>query len=176
MGFGPFDTEIFPMVAVIAQFDPATADAAGKLNHVMRERNLMDGDGDGVGDEPPELYKSGDDLLSVRCQLERKSMEALEMASGGNLATSEIMVSFSRGTLSSYSPSLIDTTTGKPKIKPGDRLVRIDTPAGDKVWTFDTPQANALFCNEIVPSDAYLGERSNWFLSTWGSRKHGPTV
>lgn len=174
MGLGPFDSEIFPMRAVIQQFTPAAAESAGKLNHVMRERYLVDGDADGIGDEPSELYDG--DPISVLCQLERQSLEQLEMASGGDLATSQILISFSRGRLASHTPTLIDTTTGKPKIKKGDRLVRIETPGGDKVWTFDTPVTNALYCEQILLSDAYLGEQSNWFLSTWKSRKVGPTI
>lgn len=168
MGLGPFDSEIDPVVAVITQFTPAAAEAAGKLDHTMRERLLVDGDGDGKGEEPSELYGAE---IKVRCQLERRSLEVLSMGAGGDLATSEILISFSRGTLASFTPTLIDVTTGNPKIKKGDKLVRIEHLDGSKAWTF----TGALYCEEILLSDAYLGERSNWFLSTWKSRKRGPT-
>lgn len=172
MGIGPFDTEIFPMIAVIQQFTPAAAESAGELNHIMRERYLVDGDGDGIGDEPANLYDG--DPVKVPGQFERQSLEELTMGSGGDLATSQILISFSRGRLASL--SLIDTSTGKPTIKKGDRLVRVETPSGDKVWTYDSPITNALYCDQILPSDAYIGQQSNWFLSTWKSRKRGPTT
>jgi hypothetical protein len=167
MGLGPFDTEIWPALAVIEQFAPAAAESAGKLDHTLRERKLLDGDADGVGDEPAELYAAE---IKVRAQFERRKLEDLVMGAGGDLADSEIMISFSRGTLASFTPTLIDATTGNPKIKKGDKLVRIENLKATPVWTFSRP----LFCEEIVLSDSWLASEANWFLSIWKSRRQGP--
>ena len=108
----------------------------------------------------------------VPAQLESSALEALTMASGGNLPTSDIFVSFSRGRLESLS---LMGSDGKPLIKPGDRWVRLEDMIGNTMWTFDQPN-EGLVCEEIRMSDAFLGQRSNWFIATFKSRKEGPTL
>ena len=159
------------MVVVLRQWEPIATEAAGGFDHTMREPYLVDGDGDGIGEIPDELYSDTD--LKVPAQIESSSMEALSMGSGGNLPGSSILVSFSRSRLESLSLMNAD---GRPKIKPGDRWIRLEDPAGNIMWTFDRPNALGLYCEQIRLLDAYLGERSNWFLASFNSRKQGPTL
>ena len=168
MGLGPFDSEINPMMAVLKQFDTVAGDAAGAFDDELDEPVLTDGDGDGVGEMPSAIYSAE---IKVPGQLESSALEALTMASGGNLPTSSILVSFSRGRLEGLGLMNAD---GRPKIKPGDRWVRLEDMRENVMWTFDRPD-EGLVCEEIRLEDAFLGGRSNWFLATFNSRKEGPT-
>jgi len=170
MGLGVFDSEIFPMVVVLKQWTPIAAEAAGGFDHTMREPYLVDGDADGLGEPPAALYGAE---VEIPAQLEVSAIEALTMTSGGDLPNSSILVDFSRGRLESLSLMNAD---GRPKIKKGDRFVRLETTAGEIMWTFDSPDAGGLYCDQIRLLDAWLGGRSNWFQATFVSRKKGPTL
>jgi len=171
MGLGPFDSEIFPMMIVLTQFDPASVSSAGGYDDIAREPILTDGDGDNIGEYPSQLQTAE---VKVPGQVESSSLEALSMSAGGDLPDSSIQVSFSRGRLESLSLMNAD---GRPKIKKGDRWIRLEDMSGNIMWTFDRP-AGGLYCDEIRMSDAFIGGRSNWFLATFKSRrgKQGPLL
>jgi hypothetical protein len=173
MGFGPFDTEVFPLVAVIRTLDTAATEAASGYDPLFREPLLTDSDDDQIG-EPDTVF--GDEIRLIM-QQESDDQERLTMGPGGNLPGTFITLSVFRSRLEENGWLGAD---GNPTIKVGARLVRIEAVDGEKQWTYGTSDEDGeprwLHLEEIRMADAHLAGRNNFFLTEWRSRKEGPTT
>jgi hypothetical protein len=167
MGFGPFDSEIFPLIAVIRKLDTAATEAASGYDPVFREPYLTDSDDDGIG-EPDTQYGPE---IRIRCQLESDDQERLTMGPGGNTPGTFITLSIFRAALSEQGLLGAD---GKPAIPVSARLTGLETVRGETMWTYDRP--DWLHIEEIRMADAHLANRNNFFLFECRSWKEGPTT
>lgn len=171
MGFGPFDTEIHPLVAVIRTLDTAATSAASGYDDVFREPLLTDSDDDQIG-EPDTVFGSEIRLIM---QQESDDQERITMGPGGNLPTTFITLSVFRSRLAEGGWLGAD---GNPTIKVGARLLRIESMDGEKQWTYGTSEEEPrwLHLDEIRMADAHLAGRNNFFLWEFRSRIEGPST
>lgn len=167
MPFGPFDSEIHPLIAVFRELDTAATAAAGSYNNSFREPFLTDTDDDGIG-EPDQQYGSE---ISIRVQVESDVQEAFSMGQGGDMPRTSITLSVFRERLREAGYLGAD---GKPTLKKGTRLVRIEDLDGETQWTYDSP--DWLYIEQIRFADAHLAGKNNFFLVECKSREEGPRI
>jgi len=167
MGLGPFDSLIFPVVAIIQRVDMVATEAAAGYNHRFREPVLTDSGTDGIGESTVVLGAE----IEIPCQVENSRHEDLSPGQGGDLPETSIILTMSRTDLKAL--SLIGTD-GRVGLRPGaDRLIRIENEIGEKLRTFNRPPGG-LYLTEAKPADAYLGNTANFILATFEDRPRGP--
>ncbi len=167
MGFGPFDTEIHPLIAVIQPLDTSATEAAGGYDDELREPILTDSGDDGIG-EPDTQYGP---QFEIRVQVESDDQEVFNIGQGGTLPRTFITLSIFRQRLKSQG---LLGTDGKPTFANGARLLKLKALNGETQWTYDRP--DWLYLEEVRLADAHLAGKNNFFLTEWKSRQEGMTV
>ena len=108
----------------------------------------------------PVVYRSSGERNVVReemspvtipCQVEISTFEELRTVFGGNDAVTDMTFVFHRKDLRNL--SLLDATTDKCVLKPGDRIDRIEKPQGTQVQAFSKP----LYIYELRPGSWGFG-------------------
>lgn len=167
MGLGPFDSLIFPVSAIVQRVDTVATESASGYNHRFREPTLTDGNADGIGE--PDLVMAA--AITIPAQVEKSRLEDLTMGEGGDIPETMLTLTFSRGDLRSL--GLIDSS-GRIKLRRGmDRLIRLDDPTAEKMWTFDQPPGG-LYLTEIGPADSWIGMSLNHILAVFEDKPRGP--
>ena len=119
--------------------------------------------GPGRGELPP---------VRVRCQVEPRSLEEVQMRLAGNAPRSRLQLVFHFRDLEAL--GLVETSTGEAAIRPGDRLGALYDVSGTLVQTIRTPPG--LYVTEARPIGFGLGRRPqrNLLGVTFESREQAP--
>jgi hypothetical protein len=135
--------------AEIARLDTVATEAASAYDSNFRTIKKVDSSGDGVGAKDRREHTPFD---IVPCQIGSRQFEALRQSLMGNDPDSEVVVWFHFRHLQNL--SLVDSTTGRPLINTGDRLVSIKD-----YWTEDT------VLDILTPPGLYVQEATS---AGWG--------
>jgi hypothetical protein len=155
---------LFWLWADIARLDTVATEAAGGYDDDFRETTISDTNDDGVGDTEGRVESAE---ISVKVQIEPDRQELQRMTGTGDVAETALGLLVHNADLERQ--GLVEST-GKLKIRKGDRLVRIRNKMGVTRMDFsDVP----IYVTHVVPGSAWLGHDSNLTLITFGERARG---
>jgi hypothetical protein len=154
---------IFPMFVTVAPLDTAATEAADGYDDDYKTVNLVDNDGDGIG----ETKRTEGTEYEFKAQIENDMEELQRMTRTGDLPNSAVglIVHLRDMTRGGY------ITTARPLgVKKADRLVMQKDRKRAVVKTYDDPK---LYCTHAKHLDGYLGRRANLALFVFGDRPAG---
>lgn len=117
---------LFPNQVTLAFLQTRDMEAAGKYDHILREPIPSDTDSDGVGEVEREETQ-----VTLDGQTATFTFGRVEQREAGQVPeTRDLEITFHRNDLEDLNLLLAD---GSPKIQPGVRLVKVETPAGGSI-------------------------------------------
>jgi hypothetical protein len=148
-------------VATAADPDGAGVYSAGYDPDFKEPVKLSQGEG------PGESHREEKSLVKIPAQIEPQTLDRLQMFASGNVPDARMAVVMHFRYLEQN--GLVDTTTGEPLIRIGDRLNAIYDKAGTLVQTI-RPE---LYVTEVRPIGYGLGHARNLLLVVFDDRETG---
>ncbi len=162
----PFKAEILRLDTVATKavtVDPDVHATEG-YDEDFDEPALKDTEGDNLG----KLQRIEKTAILVPCQVEDQELDAQEQAQTGDIPNSFMRLVFHINGLKKL--SLMDLTTGLPKIRKNDRVTRILDKCDNVTTVF---RGDGLFITEVRPISYGIGLSQNLFLAICEDREVG---
>ncbi len=159
---------LFPHNVTIAQLDTAAIESDPGYDDIFKAPKIIP-TGDGIG----ATGRKEKPVIVVPAQVEVDTFEDLSMLFSGNAPKTDVFLTFHYDDLIRL--GLIESVTGREDreaLKINDRIVKIETLAGEGVFT--PPNPPGLYIKELRPSG--MMQRSNLIIAILEDREQGITA